>query len=51
MPLVFADDTNLFANGTDLESLHNFVNKDLSTIAERLKAHNLSLNVKKHVIW
>ena len=51
MPLVFADDTNLFANGSELESLQTFANKDLSTIAEWLKANKLSLNLKKHIIW
>ena len=47
MPLLFADDTNLFASGTDLESLQTCVNKDLLAIAEWLKANKLSLNVKK----
>ena len=47
MPLLFADDTNLFASGTDLKSLQACVNKDLSAIAEWLKANKLSLNVKK----
>ena len=52
MPLLFADDTNLFASGTDLKSLQACVNKDLSAIAEWLKANKLSLNVKKtHIIW
>ena len=50
MPLLFADDTNLFASGTDLKSLQACVNKDLSAIAEWLKANKLSLNVKKHII-
>ena len=47
MPLLFVDDTKLFANGTDLESLQTCVNKDLLAIAEWLKANKLSLNVKK----
>ena len=47
IPLLFADDTNLFASGTDLESLQACVNKDLLTITEWLKANKLSLNVKK----
>ena len=52
MPLLFADDTNLFASGTDLKSLQACVNKDLSAIAEWLKANKLSLNVKKkNIIW
>ena len=47
MPLLFADDTNVFASGTDLESLQTCVNKDLLAIAEWLKANKLSLNAKK----
>ena len=47
MSLLFADDTNLFASGTDLESLQTCVNNDLLTITEWLKANKLSLNVKK----
>ena len=47
MPLLFADDTILFASGTDLDSLQTCVNKDLLTIAEWVKANKLSLNVKK----
>ena len=46
MPLLFADDTNLFASGTDLESLQACVNKNLLTIAEWLKANKLSWHVK-----
>ena len=41
MPLLFADDTNVFASGTDLESLQTCVNKGLLTIAEWLKANKL----------
>ena len=48
MPLLFADDTNLFASGTDLESWQTWVNKDLLAITEWLKANKLSLNVKKN---
>ena len=47
MPLLSADDTNLFARRTHLESLQSCVDKDLSTITEWHKANTLSLNVKK----
>ena len=46
MPLLFAGDTNLFASGTDLESLQTCVIKDLLAIAEWLKVNKLSLNVQ-----
>ena len=51
MPLLFVDDTNLFASGTDLKSSQTCVNKDLSAIAEWLKAYKLSLNVKKNTLY
>ena len=44
MPLLLAGDPNMFARGTVLTHV---CQKDLSTIAEWLKANNFSLNEKK----
>ena len=47
MPLLFADDTNLFASGTNIIQLQDAVTNDLNNIAEWLKVNRLSLNIKK----
>ena len=47
MPLLFADDTNLFASGTNIIQLQDAVTNDLNSIAEWLKVNRLSLNIKK----
>ena len=51
MPLLFADDTNLFASGTNIIQLQDAVTNDLNSIAEWLKVNRLSLNIKKHISW
>ena len=47
MPLLFADDTNLFASGTNIIQLQGAVTNDLNSIAEWLKVSRLPLNIKK----
>ena len=47
VPVLFADDTNLFWSGSNAISLQDGVNNDLSIIAEWLKFNKLSLNIKK----
>jgi hypothetical protein len=46
-PLLFADDTNLFINGCNIETIESYANIQLSKIVEWLNANKLSLNVKK----
>ena len=45
--ILFADDTNLFCNGSDLEALETNINQELAKISKWLKTNKLSLNVKK----
>ena len=46
-PILFADDKNLFCNGSDLEALETNINQELAKISKWLKTNKLSLNVKK----
>ena len=47
MPSMFADDTSLFASGTDIHVIEDTINKELSNLSTWLKVNRLSLNVKK----
>ena len=47
MPILFADDSNLFSSNKDLHVIENVMNQELDDIAGWLKAYKLSLNVKK----
>ena len=47
MPILFADDTNLFINGDDLLGIAQVFNTELENIFNWLKVNKLSLNVKK----
>ena len=47
IPVLFADDTNLFSSGSDIASLQDGINDDLKIISEWLKVNKLSLNIKK----
>ena len=47
MPLLFADDTNLFSSGHDISKVQQEVEADLNEISEWLKVNKLSLNIKK----
>ena len=46
-PILFADDTNLFINGTDIDHMQSLFNTELGHISQWLLANKLSLNVKK----
>ena len=47
MSIMFADDTSLFASGTDIHVIEDTINKELSNISTWLKVNRLSLNVIK----
>ena len=46
-PILYADDTNRFLNGMDLNEMENAINTDLKQVSLWLKVNKLSLNVKK----
>ena len=45
--VLFADDTNLFASGNDLNILYKRINVELEKLNNWFKVNKLSLNVKK----
>ena len=47
MPIFFADDSNLFLNGTDPTNIEAKLNNELAQIAEWLKVNKLALNIDK----
>eukprot|EP00733_Pompholyxophrys_punicea_P000182 Pompholyxophrys_punicea_v1_NODE_31_length_5106_cov_5.948276.p1 type:complete len:607 gc:universal NODE_31_length_5106_cov_5.948276:3591-1771(-) len=47
MPLLFADDSNLFGFNKDRNELQELVNGDLCRVAEWLKMNRLSINLEK----
>ena len=47
MPILFADDTNLFCTGRNIDSLVNEINDDMSKVYSWVKANRLSLNIDK----
>ena len=47
MPILFADDSNIFASSDDIQLLKSQINEDLNNIAIWLKVNKLSLNIKK----
>ena len=47
MPLFFADDTNLYINGSNINELESLINSELAEIAKWLKVNKLSLNINK----
>ena len=51
MPILFADDANLFSSGKDIRTLENNINNELLNISLWFKVNKLSLNIKKHTIW
>ena len=50
VPLLYADDTNLFYKGKAIDTLVRGINFELGNISTWLKVNKLSLNVKKHTI-
>ena len=51
LPLLFADDTNLFITGNDTAEMCAKLNDDLKRISEWLCCNKLSLNVSKTHYW
>ena len=47
MPILFADDTNLFCNGPNLNDLIEKINEELKLVYTRVKVNKLSLNIEK----
>ena len=47
MPILFADDTNLFASGYNLNDIVSEINKEIANIYAWVKANKLSLNIDK----
>ena len=47
VPILFADDTNLFYSGSYLDDLARRINDELCNISTWLKVNKLSLNIKK----
>jgi len=45
--ILFADDTTIFANDTNLDHLYQKVNHDLEILCDWFKANKLSLNIAK----
>ena len=46
-PLIFADDTNVFVTGKDLNHMVYIINKELNKLTEWMNVNKLSLNVTK----
>ena len=49
--VMFADDSNLFVSGKNLDTLQQQVNTALSDISKWLASNRLSLNVKKQTLY
>ena len=47
MPILFADDTNLFCTGKDLKALSHKINEEIAKIYAWVNANKLSLNIDK----
>ena len=47
MPILFADDTNLFCTGNDLDMMVDRINTEMANVYAWVKANKLSLNVDK----
>ena len=51
MSILFADDTNMFFTGNNLQTVAKEINEDLIKVQEWLYCNKLSLNVLKPIIW
>ena len=47
MPIFFADESNLFANGSDLKVMESQLNVDMCSVSTWLKVNKLSLNMDR----
>ena len=50
MPILFADDTNLFCTGKNFGDIVNEINMEIDKIYSWVKANKLSLNVEKLIL-
>ena len=50
-PIMFADDSNFFMSGKNLNTIEKMVNEELKNIVTWLEANRLSLNIKKNKIY
>ena len=50
-PLLFADDTNVFINGKDIDVLMKNMNIELGKLIVWLQCNRLSLNIKKNTFY
>lgn len=46
-PVLYADDTNIFMSGSDIEEMTRLFNNDLAYLTDWLKSNRLSLNLSK----
>ena len=46
-PMMYADDTNIFYSGTNIDEITSTFNSDLMSLAQYLKTNRLSLNLSK----
>ena len=51
IPVLFADDTNLFSSGVDATGLQDGVKYDLAIITKGFKVYKLSLDMKKDAFY
>jgi len=47
IPIIFADDTNLFITGKNLEDLIDTANNELNEVIQWMRSNKLSLNIQK----
>ena len=47
LPIIFADDTNVFLSGRDIDQIIRLMNVELTLVVEWLRANRLSLNIDK----
>ena len=47
LAILFADDSNFFCTGTDIDKLHDTVNSEMIKIVDWLAANKMSLNIEK----
>ena len=48
---MFADDTNLFFSGNDIDPLAKSVKLELKKKTDWFKTNKLSLNIKRHILF
>ncbi len=51
LTILFADDTNLFLTGNNIDQMIEIMNRELNNVFLLLNSNKLSLNVKKRNSW